>query len=243
MVTVARGLGAGSALLVATLAVLATTVGLSTVGWGVGLACGGVTTGVVARSHPVAFGPADLVTLARLALACAVAALVAETWVGEPSLTALVGLAAVALVLDAADGRVARRTCTASGFGGRFDGEADAFLLLVLSVYVAGTVAPWVLVIGAARYVFAAAGWVWPWLRAQLPPRYWRKVVTAVQGSVLLLAVADVTPRWVTLAVLAVALGLLAESFGRDVVWLWRRRPGPAPTRAPSDAHLTGTGP
>ena len=46
-------------------------------------------------------------------------------------------LAVVALALDAVDGRVARRTGTVSPFGARLDGEADAFLMLVLSVHVA----------------------------------------------------------------------------------------------------------
>jgi hypothetical protein len=32
-------------------------------------------------------------------------------------------------------------------------------------------------------------------------------------------------------AVLAVAMVLLAESFGRDVVWQWRQRRIPAPPR------------
>jgi phosphatidylglycerophosphate synthase len=136
--------------------------------------------------------------------------------------TPLVGIAIVALVLDAVDGRVARRTGTASEFCARFDGEADAFMLLVLSVYVAQPYGAWVLAIGAARYVFGAAGWVLPWLRRPLPFRYWRKVVTAVQGIVLVVAAADVVPPAPMVIAFVVALALLAESFGRDVGWLWR---------------------
>ena len=77
---------------------------------------------------------------------------------GRRSVAALVGLAVVALVLDGVDGWVARRTGTVSALGARFDMEVDAFLILVLSVYVAGSVGPWVLAIGAARYAFWAAG-------------------------------------------------------------------------------------
>ena len=51
----------------------------------------------------------------------------------------LVVLAAVALVLDGVDGQVARRTGTVSALGARFDMEVDAFLMLVLSVYVASS--------------------------------------------------------------------------------------------------------
>ena len=126
-------------------------------------------------------------------------------------------------MLDAVDGWVARRTRT-SKFGALFDGEADAFLILVLSVYVAPLVGWWVLAIGAARYAFAVAGWGLPWLRGQLPPRYWRKVVAAAQGIVLTFAAAEVLPRALTQVALVGALVLLAESFGRDVWWLRRHR-------------------
>ena len=119
-----------------------------------------------------------------------------------------------------------------TAFGARFDGEADAFLLLVLSVHVAGSYGRWVLAIGAARYAFGAAGWAWPWLRATLPPRYWRKVVAAVQGVVLIVAAAGVLHTAWAYAALGAALALLTESFGRDVVWAWRYR-APARIRVP----------
>ena len=168
--------------------------------------------------------PADLVTLTRVALACVLAVLVVDAALGGAASAAIVPLAVVALLLDAVDGWVARATGTASAFGARFDGEADAFLLLVLSVHVAGSSGGWVLAIGIYRYAFAAAGWMWPWLRCELPFRYWRKVVTAVQGIVLVVAAAEVLPRSPTYAALVAALALLTESFGRDIVWSWRHR-------------------
>ena len=61
----------------------------------------------------------------------------AEAFTGADVVGVLVPLAVVALVLDLVDGRVARRTVTASAYGARLDGEADAFLILVLSVLVA----------------------------------------------------------------------------------------------------------
>ena len=72
--------------------------------------------------------------------------------------------------------------------------------------------------------LFLAAGWLLPWMRAPLPRRDWRKVVAATQGIVLTVAAADVVPPTLMQAALAVALALLAESFGRDVWWLWRHR-------------------
>jgi phosphatidylglycerophosphate synthase len=224
-ITVRRGLAAGSAALLALLVVLATTVGLGAPGWITGLACGVALVWAVARAGPVRLGPADLITLLRAVLACALAALVTDSFLDPPATGVVVGLAVLALLTDAVDGQVARRTGTVSRFGARFDGEVDAFLILVLSVYVAADVHVWVLILGLARYAFAAAGWLLPWMRAQLPPRYWRKVVTAVQGIVLTVAAAAVTPSWLTTAALVVALAMLAESFGRDVLWLWRHRP------------------
>ena len=233
MVTVRRGLAGGATVLVTLLAALAATVGLTPTGWLTGLACGVVALTAVAAGAPVLLGPADRVTITRTAIGCAMAGLVADALVREPAVAALVSLSVVALVLDAVDGRVARRTGTASAFGATMDGEADAFLMLVLSVYVAHTVAAWVLAIGLARYAYAVAGWCLPWLRGRLPFRYWRKVVTAAQGIVLTFAAASVGPLWLTYVALVAAAALLAESFGRDVVWLWvRRHPEPVSREA-----------
>jgi phosphatidylglycerophosphate synthase len=148
----------------------------------------------------------------------------------------MVGIAVVALVLDGVDGWVARRTGTVSALGARFDMEVDAFLILVLSVYVAGIVGPWVLAIGAARYAAWAAGRMVRWLRRPVPPRYWRKPVAAIQGIVLTAAVAEVLPGVAIDAAIAAAMVLLAESFGRDVVWQWRqyRIPLPEPELRPA---------
>ena len=208
------------------LVAVAGTVGLTVSGWLVGIACGIATFVALARGlnryGAGALGPADRVTLVRATLVGAVAALMAAAFVRPAAVPALVTLSVVALVLDAVDGWVARRTGTASPLGARFDGEVDALLIVVLSVYVANLIGPWVLAIGAARYLFLVAGWLLPWMRAQLPPRYWRKTVAAIQGITLTVAAVDVLPRRATEVALVVALGLLTESFGRDVWWLWR---------------------
>ena len=80
------------------------------------------------------------------------------------------------------------------------DGEVDAFLILALSVEVAPSAGVWVLAIGAARYAFLAAGWAFTWMRAPLPRRDWRKVVTAVQGITLTVAAAEILPPALTRA-------------------------------------------
>jgi phosphatidylglycerophosphate synthase len=170
------------------------------------------------------WGPASWVTLVRATLAVAVAALVGDSFAHDTPTGLLAALAAVALVLDLVDGWVARRTLTATPLGARFDGEVDAFLILVLSVYVAPTYGTWVLLIGAARYVFLLGEWLSPWMRAPLPPRRWRRVVAAFQGVVLTVAAAGILPRTATQALLGVALAALAVSMGECVWWLWRRR-------------------
>ena len=152
-------------------------------------------------------------------LVAIIAGLVVASFVTPIPVPLLICLVVPALVLDAVDGWVARRTGTTTELGARFDMEVDAFLLLVLSAYVAPILGPWVLAIGLMRYVFVAAGWMLPWLRLQLPPRYWRKVVTAVQGIALTLAASGLVPELAGVLV-GVALVLLVESFGRDVVWL-----------------------
>ena len=232
MHTVRRGpvIGLGAQILV--LAVVDGAVGLGGAGWAAGVTYGVGTCAALVRgmgtSGRRAFGPADWVTLGRATLAGAVAALVAVSFVHDVRAGVLVALAAVALVLDGVDGQVARRTGTSSDLGARFDMEVDALLIGVLSVDVARSVGPWVLAIGAMRYTFVAAGWALPWLRGTLPPRYWRKVVAATQGIVLVVAASGVLPALVTVAAVGAALALLVESFGRDMWWLWVRRDGPS---------------
>src|SRR5205807_90526 len=65
------------------------------------------------RSDQPAIHPADWVTLTRAVLIAGVAGLVADSFGRPVSVTALVTLSTVALVLDAVDGQVARRTGTA----------------------------------------------------------------------------------------------------------------------------------
>jgi phosphatidylglycerophosphate synthase len=216
----------------AVLAALAWTVGLGAAGWLVGALCALVGCGALnramGRAGVGALGPADRVTLTRAALVGGVAALSADSLAGAAGrrgqVALLVGLAVVALVLDGVDGRVARHSGTSSSLGARFDMEVDAFLILVLSVFLAPRFGGWVLAMGLMRYAFVAAYRVLPWMRRTLPPRFWGKVVATAAGIALVAAASGVLPRPVALAGLLVALALLVESFGRSVLWLWRRR-------------------
>ncbi len=227
---------------VALLAALAVGAGVGPVGWLAGAGYVTVLCALLARavrrspagavswlpgSHGL--GLANLVTLTRAVLVGGVTALVVDRFAtGNGDVGVLVVVAAVALALDAVDGQVARRTRTVSVLGARFDMEIDAFLVLVLSAYVAPIVGPAVLAIGAMRYLYVAVGGLLPWLRGPLPTRLSAKVVAAIQGIVLVLAASGLVPSATAAGLVAIALGLLIWSFGHDVVWLWRRRSGAA---------------
>ena len=219
----AQQLAAAAALLAGVLALLVVTVGVGAlrvlVAVGAALVAGALVVRAARRAGATTLGPAGAVTLAR-----GVVVMGAVTLVGRADAAAvLVGMAVVALALDAVDGPVARRTATASPLGARLDVEFDAFLLVVLSVHVVLTGGdPWVLAVGLLRYAFVAAGRVLPWLCGELPVRRSAKVVAALQGVVLIVAAADVLPPVVERVAIAVALAALVWSFGVSVVWLWR---------------------
>lgn len=220
-------LTAGAGVQLVLLTVLSASVGLWPVGWVAGAVYGALALLLlglaVRRTWARSLGQANRVTLARAVLVGGVTALVTDSFVHYVSPAVVVSISAVALVLDAVDGIVARRTGSVTALGARFDMEVDAFLLLVLGAYVAQPLGWWVLAIGAMRYLFGAAGLVCRWLRAPLPPSGARKFVAAAQGVVLVAVSSGVVPYaglWVGLA-----LALLLWSFGRDIRWLWRTRP------------------
>jgi phosphatidylglycerophosphate synthase len=168
-------------------------------------------------------GAANRMTLLRATLVLPVAALVLQAGALDAGARWwIIVMATVALVLDGVDGSVARRTGTSSSFGARFDMELDAFLILALSALVwrSGHAGPWVLLIGALRYLFVAAGLVWPPLTRELPPSRRRQTVCVVQGVALLVCLGPFVPPSVAVAVAATALAALVYSFGVDVRWL-----------------------
>ena len=174
------------------LAVLTVTVGLGVAAWVVGAglcrrcsppwSCSGL-----ARRPCTSLGPADLVTLGRALLACAVAALTVELLLGHAGDAAPCSRSTVpALALDAVDGRVARRTGTVTAFGGpvRRRGRRLPHPRAQRRRRPDGRV------VGAGRRAWCATpspspGGALPWLRAPLEFRYWRKVVTATVGIAL----------------------------------------------------------
>lgn len=181
----------------------------------------------LARRHPRVITPADRVTLLRAVLASVLWVLILlATFDQLPERSWwLVAVAVPTLLLDAVDGAVARRTSTANAAGARFDMELDAGVVLVLSVGASLTLGPWVLIIGALRYLYAVAGRLAPWLEIPLPRSQFRRVVAGIQGAALTVALAPWVPEPLAAALLAVALGLLLVSFGGQAVAARARRP------------------
>ena len=180
--------------------------------------------GFLHRHHPYTrFGPANQITTLRAIGVSLIAALI-----GEARLPVIAAAAAavslVSALLDGVDGWLARRTRIASAFGARFDMEIDALLILVLSILVwqfqkAGA---WVVAAGLLRYLFVAAGSVWPWLARALPPSRRRQTICAVQIAGLTLAIAPWIGRPISTLVAAVTFAALGASFLADTVWLCR---------------------
>ena len=183
---------------------------------------------------PPGLGVANQITLLRATLVMPVAALLLQPAPpGAGGLWWIAGLSSVALALDGIDGLAARRSGQETRFGARFDMELDAFLMLVLSALVwrTGRAEAWILLIGALRYLFVAAGWIWPALTAGLPASVRRKTVCVVQGIALIVCLAPVVPLELAPRVAAGALALLVYSFAVDVIWLIVHAPARAGSR------------
>jgi phosphatidylglycerophosphate synthase len=186
------------------------------------LVLGLLTVGTLAAHRPhQRFGAANRLTLTRGAAVVTLAGFLAgpiDTTLSWAA--ALLGFLCIAL--DGVDGWLARRYATVSQFGARFDMEVDAFLMLVLALLLvaSGIVGAWVLLVGAARYLFVAAGWLVPALRAPLPYSERRRVACVFQGLALVLALLPGLPPFA--AALAAAAGLTATawSFGIDILYL-----------------------
>lgn len=172
-------------------------------------------------------GVANVITILRAAGIAAMAGLLAAPGAFSQSMGwALVVVAGVILALDAVDGWAARRTGLMSRFGARLDVETDvAFALVTAALAVAAAkVGIWFLVLGVLRPVYLAATFIWPVLRAPLPPAQRRRIVAGLQmgAQVALLAPVLVPPASALLggAVLIVVLW----SFMVDIRALLQRR-------------------
>lgn len=198
-----------------------------------------VLQAITAPDAPSRFGSANLVTLLRAGIAALITGLALEGLATGRGLLATPGEvgdlwawavpvgALGALALDGIDGWLARRRRIASAFGARFDMEADALLVLGLSLAVlaSGRAGSWVLVAGALRYVFVAGGALWSALSAPLPPSFRRKAVCVAMGIALVVGLIPAVPPGAAGVLAGAGVLALVYSFVVDTVWLLRRAP------------------
>jgi phosphatidylglycerophosphate synthase len=189
--------------------------------------------------HPFdRFGLANQVTLTRALLVALAAGLIGEARV--PALAAAAaGLGLAATALDGVDGWLARRTGMTSAFGARFDMEVDALLIQVLALLVwqHGKAGVWVIAAGLLRYLFVAAGWVWPWLRQPLAPSTRGKVICVVQIAGLVFALLPMVRQPYSAWIAAASLAALTYSFVVDIAWLFRHRHAESNASGPAWRH------
>jgi hypothetical protein len=96
--------------------------------------------------------------------------------------------------------------------------------VLAILAWQHGKAGAWVLFSGMLRYLFGAAGWIWPWLQRPVMPHMQRKAICVIQITGLLIALMPSVTRPASAVIAAAALALLSYSFLADAVWLWRRR-------------------
>ncbi len=176
--------------------------------------------------HPHArLGAANVVTLGRSGMVALLAACIREVPTDPLAWTAI-SLGSLVALLDGVDGFLARRAGLSSDFGARFDMETDAFFILVLSalVWATGNAGPWILTAGSLRYLFIAAGWVLPWMRAPLTATRRGKVMAVAQMVGLLVALGPIIPVPLRAWAAGLTLGGLVWSFAVDVRRLWEGR-------------------
>ena len=203
-----------------------------------------VLTLVVFRAHhPFAtFGLANQVTLIRAAIVALIAGLIGERH-GETTALFAAGTSALVTALDGVDGWLARRTGGVSAFGGRFDMEVDALLILSLSVlaWQYDKAGPWIVVAGLLRYLFVAAGLVLAWMQAAAPAEPAQQTVCVIQVIGFAAIVLPVLTRPASAWIAAFLLCALSGSFLIDVMWLWRAsrvRPKPDTTTGQREVRL-----
>ncbi|WP_315277424.1 CDP-alcohol phosphatidyltransferase family protein [Kocuria carniphila] len=134
-------------------------------------------------------------------------------------------LGATALAMDGLDGKIARSTGSTRA-GALYDEAVDALFILILSMGLVPLWGPWCLIPGLMYYAFHLMSAFRPTWRRQLPKSLSRRVIAAAQGILLLAAGTPIAVAIPAFGVLCVATAVVSVlySFGRDILWLERRR-------------------
>lgn len=130
------------------------------------------------------------------------------------------GVVALVFMLDGVDGYLARTLQAHSLQGGRFDMEADGYLVLtVCSLHALAGLGAWVLIGGVLRYAYVLTLWVFGG-RGE-PPRV-RVARYAFAVSLTALTLALVTRGGASVALAGLGTVILIASFGRSFLWAFR---------------------
>ena len=187
----------------------------------------GLIAFVAREPAPSPLGPANRLTLIRLALLATLAGYAFSATSSDEARLALAGwlpclVYAAAALCDFADGAVARRTGSTSAFGARLDAESDALGLAAASgiaVLFSGTLPVWYLLAGFGRYLFGAALSVERRLGRSLrdlPESPFRRRLAGFQMGLVAVCLAPfIEPQWAPPATLALGGPFLA-GFARD---------------------------
>jgi len=165
-------------------------------------------------------GPGNWITWLRLVL-ISVFLLLLPT--ASPLLLAGAGL--LEILLDAFDGRLARRYGSTSLFGAYLDQEVDAFFVLVMStgLYERGYAGAWILTLGLLRYLFV---YVNHFLKTPRQEEVRSNYARIIAGIIMVgLPTAFLTPPWLYQPALPLLGLLLGYSFLRgflEQVKSWR---------------------
>lgn len=165
------------------------------------------------------FGPANALTLLRLALVFGLAGVLGPLPLPQCAL-----VAGATLLLDGVDGWVARKTRSASTFGAHFDMETDAFLVLMttLVLWTSGRLGVWVLFGGLLRPLYVLWLWVLPAPDSEEPRSSLGRLAFLCFASGLIVPLASSSTWADSLAVLGTVAVTL--SFARSVQYWHRAR-------------------
>ncbi|MDN5212028.1 CDP-alcohol phosphatidyltransferase family protein [Fulvivirgaceae bacterium BMA12] len=163
-------------------------------------------------------GYANWVTIFRLALLCALG--FSFHLLNHLNLAIW---AIIVLSLDGVDGLIARKMSMTSEFGGKLDGETDAFFVLLMGsiVYQFKLADYWILWPGLLRYFFVISCYVF-WKKTWPEPvSYFRKTIAVIIMSALISPFLLAEKFY--LPIIIIATILVTYSFAKSFTFQWKQ--------------------
>ena len=139
---------------------------------------------------------------------------------------AIIYLGFLALILDGADGYIARKYNQETYIGELFDQEADNFLILimVISLYMNKNINIFAIMIPLYRYIFLASMYKFTWLSNELPRSIRRKSICIISIFTLIIAQSVLFSNYISNNLSLFVLFIITFSFTIDIIWLYRNK-------------------